>query len=736
MKKALKILFFVLLSIMIIIGGVSLYCVILTKDAKLDESKLINMENTVTYYDAYGKIISEESNKNVVTDLKNIPSYVKNAFVAIEDKRFYEHNGIDKKAMARAFINNLKSFSFKEGASTITQQLIKNTHLTNEKTLKRKLIESKLAKQLEKKYDKDQILEMYLNTIYFGNNCFGITKAADFYFSKTPQKLSVSESAVLAGLIKAPSTYAPTANPEKCTARRNVVLSEMRNQGYINNDDYETAKNQSVTVVKNENKFYDYMYLVRKESDAFIEQNKNFSNKYKIYTYFDKDLQKNIEECSDFNGKNSDSSIIVLDNNNHIKAYCSTCGELRRQAGSLIKPLLVYAPAIDCGAAYECTKILDEYTDFGGYKPKNYNDNYNGYITVKDALKQSKNVPAVKILDTVTIKKAKEYLAKTDIQLTENDNGLNMALGVSEKGATLKELTAAYNIFTDNGNYLSPKCISQITDKYGNVLKSNAEKPHKVIGQDTAFIMNDMLNEVAEDGTAKKLKFSNVKLCAKTGTVGNENGNTDAYTVSYNPEYCVGVWLGNENSAYMPNNITGGGLPASLSAEIWKNIYNKTSEPQWFTAPDSVCKAKIDRIGLDDNTVELADENAPERYVSEYYFKKSDLPKSVSKRFSSPKIENKNLSINNNGILIELCLTEYYKARIYKENNGKKTLLFDTAEKGNEYLDQNVLCGKKYTYYAIPYVYQNDNICGDEITLGTIKVPEKNSGTDWWLSPD
>ena len=280
---------------MILMLAVTVYYLSVTAGAKLDYNKLIGYNSNVSIYDQEDNLISNQSNNIEVIKLKNLPSYVKNSFVAIEDKRFYEHHGVDYKGIARALFNNIKSFSFKEGASTITQQLIKNSHLSSDKTFKRKLIELKLAKDLEKKLSKDEILETYLNTIYFGDNCYGIKKAANHYFSKNPENLTVGESATLAGIVKSPANFSPTLNYEKSMERKDLVLSAMYSQKYIEKEEYKKYYNEKIEIKSKENSEYGYNHLLNLEINKFLDKNGAYGKDYKIYTYFDGNIQKNIE---------------------------------------------------------------------------------------------------------------------------------------------------------------------------------------------------------------------------------------------------------------------------------------------------------------------------------------------------------------------------------------------------------------------------------------------------------
>lgn len=733
MRKALKIVLYVLTAFAVLIAGFFIYAFAITANAKLDINKLKNAEKCVRYYSCSDELMEESNGKNAVTSIDEISDDTVNAFIAIEDKRFYSHKGVDYKGLMRAIFNNIKSFSFKEGASTISQQLIKNTHLSQEKTFKRKLTEMKLAKELEKKFTKSQIMETYLNTIYFGDNCYGITEASRHYFDKEPENLSVSESAVLAGLIKAPSNYSPTKNYEKCLSRRNLVLKEMYNQGKISADKYDASLNENISVNEKEtNKSYDYTYLVKKEVEKFAERTGNYYEKLNVYTYFDQQKQTSVENAF-AEEQPSDYSAVMLGKNNKILAYYSTVGDIKRPLGSTIKPIGVYAPAIERNIICPLTPVLDEKTDFGGYSPSNYGESYDGYISAKDALIKSKNVCAVKILEGLGVDKAKGYLGKTGITLSENDNSLCLALGATENGEKLSNITAAYGVFNNDGYYVPPTTIRKITDTNGKVLYENREISQKVYQQATVFLMNDMLSSAVKEGTAKRLSFSNVETCAKTGTVGFENGNTDAYTISYNNDFTLGVWYGNKDNSLMANSVTGGTIPCDTAREIWNNVYDGNSVP-YINQSDDVVKLDVDKdVYENEHVLVLANPIMPKRYVISGYFNKLFVPKSSSFFCSVPKVEKAETLVNYNSILIRLCLTKYADARIYKVINGKNYLIYDTFDNEKEYMDDSVLSGGEYEYVVVPYYKtQSSEIIGECYVLPKIKVPMDSAGGDWW----
>ena len=736
-KKAVKTTLIILGALLFIALAFTVYYNVITYGVALDKNKLVDMNSSIEFLDIDGNVIEEWSDDKSVTDAGDIPDYTLNAFVAIEDKRFYSHNGVDIKGFLRAMFNNLKSFSFKEGASTISQQLIKNTHLSGEKTLKRKLLEIKLAKQLEKNYSKKEILEMYVNTIYFGDGCYGITKAANHYFGVSPSELTLNQSAALAGIVKAPAVYSPKVSPEKCNERKNVVLNEMYKQNFIAENEYEDNKNTDILTAENEKEqIFPYLQLVKSELDNVLDDSVYSGSKLKVYTYYDKTLQKNIEYAAK-DAIDVDNKIIILNDKNKIQAFYSTCGDAKRQLGSTLKPIAVFAPAIDMDEIDSCTPILDEKINIDGYSPSNYKDIYYGYVSAKFALAKSLNSCAVKILNDCGIQRCLDYLKKTDIPVKEADNALRLALGATEDGATIVQLAGAYGAFINKGLYLSPTAIQKICFENGETLYSDDKNPVRFCGEDTAFIINDMLKSTVKEGTAKKLSALNIPLAAKTGTVGTENGNTDAYSVSYNGDYTVAVWLGNADSSLMDNSVSGGSLPTKIGYNVWQNMISEGYQGNDTFNTDKAVLVPIDKLSYEQNhIVEAADDNFPSRYVLTEYFKNSRIPKTISERFSSPKIESAEISVNNNKIYIRLCLAEYYDYKIFRETDGLKIQIYDSkgSRHKSEFTDKHILPNTTYVYSIIPYVSGKNGIkYGEEYFFNEIKTPPKKLfGDDWW----
>lgn len=734
MKKICKVSLFILGIFLIAFLGIIFSYFLMTFNYNLNPKLLVSAEKQIEILDDNNEVYSTITNGSKFIEIDKLSNETINAFIAIEDKRFNKHNGIDYLGLLRATFKNLTTFSFKEGGSTISQQLIKNTHLTNEKTIKRKLIEIKLATKLEKKYSKKEILEKYLNTIYFGNNCYGIESASNFYFDKSASDLSIGESAMLAGLIKSPYNYSPKSNNEKSEERKSVVLKAMYEQKFINNDQYQTAKNKKEIISeKYETNIKDYNYLVNKEINEKISLNPYITEKIKVYTRLDKNLQTILEKNLNNDEILCDKTAVVFGKENNIIAYLSTCGELNRQVGSIIKPILVYAPAIEENLIYPCSIIKDEKININGYSPKNYNDKYYGNVSARFALSNSLNVPTVKIFNSLGIEKGLNYLNKLGIKTCEEDKNLSIALGSLYNGESITNITASYGIFNNDGYYYSPSVIKEIKSEDGKLLYKNSQTKNKIISSGTVSLVNEMLNNCVLEGTSKKLKYTNIDLCAKTGTVGNKSGNTDAYSVSYNNDYLVGIWYGNKNNDFLDNSVTGASFPTILSGKIWEKAYKNKPSPKLDFNKDTVL-LKIDTEEYKEGNIYLAEYLTDNINVKKEIFKKDNHPLINAKENVIPNVKNFNLSINNNEINLKLCLTKYTNAIIFRENKNKKVEVYLAKEIENEFIDKNVKSDTEYSYYALPYVEINgEKKYGKEIFLGKIKSPKNNLG-DFWLN--
>ena len=647
-----------------LISSMSYYFAV-THSISLEKEKLENLNSTqIEIYDSFGERISPSSEAFI--SIENLSPLTKSAFICAEDKRFYSHHGVDLIRVAGAVISNLKSHSFSEGASTISQQLIKNTHLSNEKTIKRKLKEVKLTRQLEKNYSKDEILEMYLNNIYFGNGCYGIENASKHYFGKSAKNLTLNESAILAGTINAPAVYDIQKNTQKAIERKNLILSLMKSQGKISEKQLEDAKNEelklNLTNISNENFVYNEII---KEACQILKKSENELKNLnlKIETYYDKKLSDEIKQK--IKNLNTDEEInistLVLDNKTGGILCAIGCNGLssNHQPGSTIKPILVYGPAIEKGIVSPATKILDEKINISGYSPENADKTYHGYVSVREALKNSYNIPAVKLLNEVGIENAQNLASKMGITFSALDKNLAIALGGFTDGISLSSLADSYMALSNYGNYKKSAFISKIYRNNAQIYQDN-RKFSKTLSESTAYILTDILKSSSKSGTAKKLKDLKFSVASKTGTVGlsNSSKNTDAYNVSYTKNHTVLTYFGGKQ---MSEKINGATYPTLLSKDIYNLLYKEKTPPEFYI-PSEVKTLKISKSDYENNIVSLAS-NSSDSFTE--IFSKSNMP-SRKKIDFSPQIEVFNFE--NKKPIISFCIANSISYKIIRKD--------------------------------------------------------------------
>lgn len=740
MKKFIK-YFFISLTILILILLVSLSFYIgsiYTNALKIDidEAKLSAPFTTIEIYDNDNKPIREDNtiNENFVEGYE-LSEDTKNAFISIEDKDFYTHHGVNYKRMVKAMINNIKAGKFKEGASTITQQLIKNSHLTSAKTFERKITEIALSQKLEKQYSKDEILSQYLNIIYFGNNCYGIEDASQFYFSKPAKELSISESAMLAGLIKSPSKYSPIKNPENALTRRNIVITEMEKDGKISMEEAIKAKNQPLNLkidTHSKNRLNSYSQAAIDEAEEILQipAQQIALQGYKIYTYQNEKLQNDLQNAFESTDHNCNHAGIVIDNKSHsIVAYTGKGDykilDCKRQPGSCIKPILVYGPALNEDVIYPCTQLLDEKTEIADFKPKNIGNVYHGYVSARESLSKSINIPAVKILSYVGIDKAKQYAEDMGLSFVEADEGYCLALGGMTYGVNIKQLAGAYSTFANLGKFSQPQFISFISDKNGKIVYVHKAEEKQVLREDSSYLLTDMLKTCAQSGTGKKLSELEIEIATKTGTVGKSGTkqNLDAWNVSYTPNLTCAVWLGNLDNT--PIDYTGGNQPTEIAKNFFKT--NKTTEK--FEKPDSIVEKNIDTIELEENhRIVLANEYMPERYTQQELFSSFNLPNSYSDKFAKAQIPSYTSKVVNNNAIITFTANEYLTYQIYEEDKLKQEISNKTGSQTFEIpLTKNKQKLKFKTFYTLSPEIEDE----DEITF--VKSNKITNNKRWYI---
>jgi len=662
-------------SLLLLIVGFTIY----TGTQKIDESLLPTATSTPTFYDVYGKKVDvfedDYVSPNEVTDA------LKYAFISTEDKRFESHRGVDFVRIGGAVLHDIKAGKAVEGASTITQQLIKNTHLTHERTLKRKLKEIALALQLEKHYSKDEILSMYLSVIYFGNGLYGVKQAARYYFQKDIKDLTVAECATLAAIVKNPSKYSPNKNAEASKNRRNLVIDKMCEQNYVSFDVANLEKAKPIIVVDNETKsknslskqdvklYFDS--VVQEVCDVLNVTKYQLSNSgYSIYTNYDPNLQKIlVNELKTANDEGVHRSILLLDNDGAcVLGYASTLGYTpKRQVGSTIKPIL-YASAIDKGVITLASPMVDEPIDYGGYAPNNFGGVYYGDTTVNEAIKKSMNSIAVKTCDYVSIDDYFDYVKKFGLTIADDDKNYALALGATHNGISPIELSGAYSTFANDGAYSKPSFLKSI-QKDGEKLWQNDRKTTQVVKQSTAELIASALEDAVTDGTARTLSALPFKVAAKTGTAERQDGqNSDAWCVSFTRGYTLLDWHGSDEGMQEK----GGGNPTKESLDVWKALYNGAENLHTIQKFDETNKSETVEVDVDvfssirSKTVVQATQKTPLEYRKRMCFAKDYTLSTYGSYFETIKDFDFDLSVDGRAVNIEFEAEKIYSYDLYR----------------------------------------------------------------------
>ncbi len=705
-KKFIKILTlsFAVIAVVGIVSGVGFYFAV-THSVKLDKEKLEATKNVTSLqiYDSNGILLNPA--KDTYLPINKISNTTKNAFICAEDKRFYNHSGIDYIRVCGAMVSNLKSRSFSQGASTISQQLIKNTQLSSEKTINRKLKEFKLTKQLEKQFSKDEILEMYLNNIYFGNGCYGIETASMHYFGKSAENLTLPESALLAGTINAPSFYDIQNKQDKALSRRNLILDLMKEYGKISEQDCEKAKAEPImlNITNLSNNYYIFDEIIEEACDILnVSETQLKNSNLTIQTYYDLELQSKINSVIKNNYNNIESSpkiaSIVIDNETN--GILSIIGnksvlETKKQPGSVIKPILVYAPAIENKVISPATKILDEKINFSGYSPENADKKFHGFVSARDALKNSLNIPAVKLLNEVGINNAQNFANKIGIEFTKQDNNLAIALGGFTEGVNLKSLADSYCTFANEGNYSKSKFINKISKNNRLIYKDSiTRKP--AMSDSTAYLITNMLQSTAKSGTAKRLKNIEYDLASKTGTVGlsSSSKNSDSYNISYTSNHTILSYVG---GTIMPESVNGATYPTMITKDTLSILY-ENEKPSKFIMPSSVEIKQISKDEYDKNIIKITLDESDS--LSEY-FAKNNIPKEYTQQQETNTIQVFNFE-NKKPIISFFTKTGYsYNIMRVQENEYKKLSSIDNISNNEiiKFEDKTAKTNNIYTYY-------------------------------------
>ncbi|MFQ7692729.1 MAG: PBP1A family penicillin-binding protein [Christensenellales bacterium] len=704
---------------------------------KLDISKLSALAQTSSMYDMNGELMSElrGSENRIIVSLDEIPLHTRQAFIAAEDLRFYDHRGIDVYRILGALRSNLKSGSLAEGASTITQQLAKLTHLSAEKTIRRKLEEINLAFQIEKVYNKDEILAMYLNTVYFGRGAYGIQAAAQAYFGVDAEELTLNQSASLAAIIKAPSIYAPHISPSNNRSRRQYILSVMAENGFISQEEKQAALDESIWVLAQEAEKQLYSWYIdealRESAELLgLSADEVIQGGFKIYTAYDARLQTIADEVyadsSFFPAAASDgtpiqSAMAVVDTNNGavlamiggrdytVRRGLNRATQMRRQPGSALKPLAVYGPALELGYT-TASVLLDEKTSFGGYTPRNAGDRYYGLVTMRTAIRNSLNTTAVRLLEEIGLDASIQYLNKMGIPTRNSDRNLSLALGSMTYGVTPVELAAAYVPYANGGIYHQPYCVERIETVDGSNVYERKDSGKQVLSAQNAFLMTSLLQSVVSSGTGTRMLAANTPIAGKTGTVSMTGGNRDIWMTAYTPEISVAVWMGydqTDTKHKISNGITGGRNTASLAAAFFKKAYADREKPD-FSQPDGLVWLTLDKRALTSRgSIMLASDKTPKEYRLSEVFAASNRPYAVSDIWQAPDAPSSFYVAHNASGYPELHFKASSDARyrIQRDSVGESVILTEMIASSGQalsFLDSTAQAGILYTYRIIP----------------------------------
>ena len=548
-------------------------------------------------YDSDGnRIALLQNDKNIIyLTSDQIPELVKQAFVSIEDKRFYKHHGSDPFAIVRAVTSLLGKGRITQGGSTITQQLVRNIYLTHTIRWERKVEEIFIAHAMEREYSKDELLEFYINNIYFSNGCYGIEAASQKYFSRSVSDLDLSETAFLCAIPNNPSIYDPLTHADKTIERRNLILQNMLDDGIINEQQYTDAVNEKITLNPYSPSYtrtwaHTYIYecatralmgVTGKDYDTCHDM--LYNNGYKVYTSIDMEAQELLQttvdtELEDYNTRNNNgsyalqASAVTIDNTTGLvtaivggrsqddvsadynRAYLSF-----RQPGSSIKPLIVYTPALERGYTASSTVVDSKEPD----GPSNAGS-YSGAISLRTAVEQSKNTVAYKLFRELTPEVGLQYLLDMNFSsIEDSDYVLSASLGGLSKGASCLEMTSAYATLENEGVFRQPTCVTLITDSKGNVVVRPETEEKQVYQSSAAHEMTNILEGVLTRGTAHGKALTNMPCAGKTGTT---NDNIDGWFVGYTAYYTTGVWVGFD-SPRSTHSLSG----ATYPLDIWYN---------------------------------------------------------------------------------------------------------------------------------------------------------------------
>lgn len=591
-------------------------------EIKLDADKLINYNppTSSVILDAKGEKIAYvfDGQHRLYAKYNELPGYLVEALVAIEDTRFFEHSGVNPDAIIRAALKNFKAGQNVEGGSTLTQQLIKNKLLTNERSYSRKIKEAILAMKIENELTKEEILERYLNEMFFGHGYYGVKTAAKGYFRKELDQLTLKESALLAGLMKAPSSYDPTRNYEKSLTRAGTILARMHKLGWITQEEYLSAVKEIPTVYKDTLTQNIAPYItdevVRRLSKEFKDVK---TGGYTIYTTIDMQQQEIAGEALKYahaqaakkqnenpNTTTLNGAVLAVENKtgdikamiggvDYKKSAYNRASMMTRQPGSAFKPF-IYQVALDIGynPATELTDVARTFQYYSNgqrkiWRPKNYESNFVGFIKLREALVHSRNLATINLVTEIGVHRIFERLKQLNIPHIPQD----MSIALGNLGLSPVKMAQIYSVFANGGHMIEPRLISKVLSRNGTVIyESKTQEIIDFTTPEQAYLMTDILKDIVTRGTGRNARVDGVEVAGKTGTT---NKNVDAWFCGYSPSTEVIVWIGRDNNRPIGKGGTGGGTAAPAFSYFLKKLYALYPDmPRKFTRPDGVYNAR------------------------------------------------------------------------------------------------------------------------------------------------
>ena len=570
-------------------------------------------------YDENDELITElHVERRIFVPLSQVPRSLQDAVIATEDRRFYYHWGVDPIGIGRAIVQNYRRGRIVEGGSTITQQLTKVLFLTPDKSLERKLKEAVLALEIERRYPKDRILEMYLNQVYFGQGAYGVEAASRTYFGKSVSEVTVREAALLAGLPRAPATYAPFEHPKAAKQRREVVFRRMVEYGALKDEDARKLAKSDLGLIPPERRrttgqyFLDY---VQQTLEAKYGADMMFKGGLNVYTTLDPSMQLAAEQslrdglktlegrsAKARPGEHPEGAIVTIEpQTGYVRALVggydffrsefNRAVQAKRQPGSAFKPF-VYVAALEAGFT-PATRIEDAPVSYAvgpngnAWKPENYDRKFRGLTTLQQGLEESVNVVTVKLQERVGVHRTIQVARRLGIQSPMAPN-LSLALGTSD--VSLLELTSAYGTLANHGVWVPPIAIRYVTDANDKLLEENVPQGREAVSPEMAYVVTHMLRGVVDRGTGQAVKVLGRPVAAKTGTT---NDYSNAWLVGYTPRLVTGVWIGYDRPRSLGRDETGGRLAAPIWASYMVRALGQSPKED-FPTPERVVIVSVD----------------------------------------------------------------------------------------------------------------------------------------------